>query len=72
MTRHDEPNEYGFAGEPGLPEPPPPGERDETDAAEDEAVPGDDLPRELSEALSDLRGEEPEHPGAADPEAERR
>jgi hypothetical protein len=66
VTRHDEPNEYGFAGDPTAPEPPPPGQRDELDAAEEVAVPGDDLTGELSDALSDVshpRHVEPEVPG---------
>jgi hypothetical protein len=53
MGRHDEPNEYGFAGEPTAPQPPPRGRRDEKDVAEEVAVPGDDVTMELSEALAE-------------------
>ncbi|MEQ4304550.1 hypothetical protein ABNF97_24765 [Plantactinospora sp. B6F1] len=54
MTRHDEANEYGFAGEVALPEPEPPHKRDVVEEeAEDIAVPGSDLSREFQEALAD-------------------
>lgn len=53
MSKHDEPNEYGFAGDATAPEPPPRGRRDETDEAEAVAVPGDDLTAEFTEALAD-------------------
>jgi hypothetical protein len=63
VTSHDEPNEWGFAGEGTAPEPArePPEER-ELDVAEEIAVPGADVPRELGDALEELtdRGEEPE------------
>ncbi|MEU4473372.1 hypothetical protein [Micromonospora sp. NPDC023888] len=51
MSRHDEPNEYGFAGEGTAPEPPPGGKPDEQDRAEEVAVPGDDLTAPEVEAL---------------------
>ncbi|MFB9237753.1 hypothetical protein ACFFWC_19695 [Plantactinospora siamensis] len=53
MARHDEPNEYGFAGETTAPEPPARGRPDARDEAERVAVPGDDLTAEFSEALPD-------------------
>ncbi|MFC7548899.1 hypothetical protein [Plantactinospora sp. GCM10030261] len=61
MSRHDEPNEYGFAGEGTAPEPPPAGERDEVEAAEAVAVPGGDLTAEFSEALPDGPEEDGRH-----------
>ncbi|MFC3502273.1 hypothetical protein ACIBTV_21980 [Micromonospora sp. NPDC049366] len=51
MRKHDEPNEYGFAGDPTLPEPPPKGQADEQDRAEEVAVPGDDITESVSEAI---------------------
>lgn len=67
MTSHDEPNEWGFAGEGTAPEPArePPDER-ELDAAEEIAVPGADVPTELGDALAEItdEGEESE-PGTA-------
>ncbi|MEV1333144.1 hypothetical protein AB0J20_26625 [Micromonospora costi] len=51
MSRHDEPNEFGFAGGATAPEPPPGGRVDEQDRAEEIAVPGDDLTEPASEAL---------------------
>ncbi|MEU4681223.1 hypothetical protein [Micromonospora sp. NPDC023737] len=51
MSRHDEPNEYGFAGDPTAPEPPPRGRTDEQDRVEQVAVPGDDLTEPAAEAL---------------------
>ncbi|HEX7743885.1 MAG TPA: hypothetical protein VF462_01300 [Micromonosporaceae bacterium] len=68
MTSHDEPNEWGFAGQGTAPEPAheAPEER-EADAAEAIAVPGSDIPTELSEALAEITDEE-EEPG---PEAGR-
>jgi hypothetical protein len=66
MGRHDEPNEYGFAGDGTAPEPPPPGQRDEVEQAEREAVPDDDLTEGLSEALSQASGAEPERDGHPD------
>ncbi|MBM0239216.1 hypothetical protein JNW88_22490 [Micromonospora sp. ATA32] len=53
MSRHDEPNEYGFAGEGTAPEPPPGKQPDEQDRAEAIAVPGDDLTEAASEALTE-------------------
>ncbi|MEU7752746.1 hypothetical protein AB0B57_29405 [Micromonospora sp. NPDC049101] len=64
MSRHDEPNEYGFAGSGTAPEPPSGGKPDEQDRAEEVAVPGDDLTAPAAEALV----EETEEP----PPAERR
>ena len=57
MTRHDEPNEYGFAGDPTLPEPARP-HRDDVEAAEEIAVPGSDVGAELTDALEET---EPDH-----------
>lgn len=54
MARHDEPNEYGFAGDPTGPQPVPAGSRDEVEAAEREAVPGSDLTEGLREAVEDV------------------
>ncbi|MEH0983013.1 hypothetical protein [Micromonospora sp. CPCC 205556] len=51
MSRHDEPNEFGFAGGATAPEPPAGGRMDEQDRAEAVAVPGDDLTEPLSDAL---------------------
>ncbi|WBB68972.1 hypothetical protein [Micromonospora sp. WMMD812] len=51
MSKHDEPNEYGFAGDPTAPEPPPKGQVDEQDRVEEVAVPGDDITESVSEAL---------------------
>ncbi|MER7893846.1 hypothetical protein ABTX15_28950 [Micromonospora sp. NPDC094482] len=59
MSRHDEPNEYGFAGAGTAPEPPPGGRVDEQDRAEEVAVPGDDLMEPASEAVVEETGEEP-------------
>jgi hypothetical protein len=59
MSRHDEPNEYGFAGAGTAPEPPPHGRPDELDATEEVAVPGDDLTAEFTEALAEHRGRRP-------------
>ena len=53
MSRHDEPNEYGFAGGATAPEPPPGGRADEQDRAEQVAVPGDDLTEPLADALEE-------------------
>jgi hypothetical protein len=53
MSRHDEPNEYGFAGETTAPEPPPSGRPDEQDRAEETAVPGDDLFEPYAEAVEE-------------------
>ncbi|MEV4755989.1 hypothetical protein AB0J86_12855 [Micromonospora sp. NPDC049559] len=65
MTRHDEPNEYGFAGDPTLPEPARPHGRDkaEEEAAEDVAVPGSDVATEITEALEETEGKRGERPG---------
>ncbi|WCN78732.1 hypothetical protein [Micromonospora sp. LH3U1] len=53
MRRHDEPNEYGFAGDGTAPEPPPAGKPDEQDRVEAVAVPGDDLTAPTVEALAE-------------------
>ncbi|WP_405089640.1 hypothetical protein OG767_18105 [Micromonospora sp. NBC_01392] len=53
MSRHDEPNEYGFAGGATAPEPPPGGHADEQDRAEWVAVPGDDLTEPFADALEE-------------------
>ncbi|MGC5019099.1 hypothetical protein [Micromonospora sp. DT47] len=60
MGRHDEPNEYGFAGEATAPEPPAGGRADERDRAEAVAVPGDDLTEPFSEALHETEETEEE------------
>ncbi|MFC8849094.1 MULTISPECIES: hypothetical protein [unclassified Micromonospora] len=67
MSRHDEPNEYGFAGGATAPAPPPGGRPDEQDLAQEVAVPGDDLTEPFSDAVS----EETEQAGEDEP-AERR
>ncbi|HEY0700113.1 MAG TPA: hypothetical protein VGD43_20195 [Micromonospora sp.] len=59
MRQHDEPNEYGFAGEATAPEPPPRNRRDPLDEEEAVAVPGSDITTELGEAFGEMRG----HPG---------
>ncbi|MCI4065901.1 hypothetical protein MRQ36_26460 [Micromonospora sp. R77] len=53
MSRHDEPNEYGFAGGATAPEPPPGGRADEQDRAEEVAVPGDDFTEPFADALEE-------------------
>ncbi|GHJ53545.1 hypothetical protein [Micromonospora chersina] len=53
MSRHDEPNEFGFAGEGTAPEPPPGGRSDEQDRAEEVAVPGDDLLDPYADAVEE-------------------
>jgi hypothetical protein len=53
MSRHDEPNEYGFAGGATAPEPQKGGKPDEQDLAEAVAVPGDDLTEPAAEALTE-------------------
>jgi hypothetical protein len=55
VTSHDQPNEWGFAGEGTAPQPAhdTTAEREE-DLAEQVAVPGDDLTTELSEALGEV------------------
>ncbi|MEU8375726.1 hypothetical protein AB0C22_21750 [Micromonospora sp. NPDC048894] len=53
MSRHDEPNEYGFAGGATAPQPQPGGRPDEQDRAEAVAVPGDDLTEAVAEALEE-------------------
>lgn len=73
VTRHDEPNEWGFAGDATAPEPPygPPDPQEaQEEAVEEIAVPADDLTGEFTDALVDttLREEdlpetEPESPG---------
>jgi hypothetical protein len=62
MGRHDEPNEYGYAGGATATEPPPGGKPDEQDRVEAVAVPGDDLTGPTAEALV----EETEHLPPAD------
>ncbi|MEH0846127.1 hypothetical protein V6U81_27480 [Micromonospora sp. CPCC 205711] len=64
MSRHDEPNEYGFAGESTAPEPPAGGRADEQDRAEAVAVPGDDFTEPYAEALQET--EETDEERAAD------
>jgi hypothetical protein len=61
VTSHDEPNEWGFAGEATAPEPAhdTPEER-EAEAAEEIAVPGSDLSTDLSEALAEITDEDRE------------
>jgi hypothetical protein len=71
MTRHDEPNEYGFAGDPTLPEPERPHRPDEVEAAEEIAVPSSDLPTELTEALEETEGRDGHRTGATGPESRR-
>ncbi|SBT39979.1 hypothetical protein [Micromonospora auratinigra] len=66
MSRHDEPNEYGFAGGATAPEPPAGGREDAQDRAEAIAVPGDDLTDPYADAL------EEETDGTAAERAERR
>ncbi|MEV0944532.1 hypothetical protein [Micromonospora wenchangensis] len=58
MSRHDEPNEYGFAGGATAPQPPPGGRSDEQDRAEAVAVPGDDLTGSVTEALEETEPDE--------------
>ncbi|MFR9776345.1 hypothetical protein ACL02O_09800 [Micromonospora sp. MS34] len=53
MSRHDEPNEYGFAGGATAPEPPPGGRADEQDRAEAVAVPADDFTEPYAEAVEE-------------------
>ncbi|MFI9639716.1 hypothetical protein ACIG87_06555 [Micromonospora sp. NPDC051925] len=60
MSRHDEPNEYGFAGEATAPETPAGGRPDEWDRAEAVAVPGDDLTEPATEALEETEPHERE------------
>ncbi|MBQ0896355.1 hypothetical protein KBX37_25235 [Micromonospora sp. U56] len=60
MSRHDEPNEYGFAGGATAPEPPPGARIDEQDRAEAVAVPGDDLTEPFADALEETEGEDGE------------
>jgi hypothetical protein len=55
VTSHDEPNEWGFAGDPTAPEPAHDTTAEhEEDLAEQVAVPADDLTAELSEALAEV------------------
>ncbi|MFG3298201.1 hypothetical protein [Micromonospora chersina] len=68
MSRHDEPNEYGFAGGATAPEPPPGGRSDEQDRVEEIAVPGDDLTEPVADALE----EETEERGEGRPADRRR
>ncbi|MEV0003515.1 hypothetical protein AB0H28_14675 [Micromonospora sp. NPDC050980] len=57
MSRHDEPNEYGFAGGATAPEPPAGGRADEQDRDERVAVPGDDLTAPFADALQETEDE---------------
>ncbi|MFG3698242.1 hypothetical protein ACIBTZ_29215 [Micromonospora sp. NPDC049460] len=57
MSKHDEPNEYGFAGDATAPQPPAGGRADEQDRAEEVAVPADDLMEPVSDALADEQEE---------------
>ncbi|RKN40681.1 hypothetical protein [Micromonospora endolithica] len=57
MSKHDEPNEYGFAGGATAPQPPAAGRVDEQDRAEEVAVPGDDLLEPASDAVADEQEE---------------
>jgi hypothetical protein len=61
VTSHDEPNEWGFAGETTAPEPAhdTPAEREE-DLAEKLAVPADDLTEDLTEALAEVTDQQEE------------
>lgn len=54
MAETNQPNEFGFAGEPTVPQPATesPADRDR-DAAERAAVPADDLTGATSDAISD-------------------
>ena len=65
MTSHDEPNEWGFAGEGTAPQPAhdTPEEQDE-DLAEETAVPGDDITAELTDALAEITDQD----GAVEPD----
>jgi hypothetical protein len=55
VTSHDQPNEWGFAGEGTAPQPAHDTEDErEEDRAEQMAVPGDDLTADLSEALAEV------------------
>ncbi|WP_319462847.1 hypothetical protein [Micromonospora sp. RTP1Z1] len=60
MSRHDEPNEYGFAGETTAPEPPAGGRPDEQDRIEEVAVPGDDFTEPFADALEETEETEEE------------
>ncbi|MFG3417430.1 hypothetical protein [Micromonospora sp. NPDC048063] len=57
MSKHDEPNEYGFAGDATAPQPPAGGRADEQDRAEEVGVPADDLMEPVSDALADEQEE---------------
>ncbi|PWU44039.1 hypothetical protein DLE60_18510 [Micromonospora globispora] len=60
MSKHDEPNEYGFAGDPTAPEPPPGARPDEQDKAEEVAVPADDFTEPYSDAVYETEETEEE------------
>lgn len=60
MSRHDEPNEYGFAGGATAPQPPPGARADEIDRADEVAVPADDFTEPITDALTEETDEE--HP----------
>jgi hypothetical protein len=68
VTSHDEPNPWGFAGDPALPQPAhdTAAEREE-DQAERVAVPADDLTEDISEALAEVTDQD-EEGGPEDPE----
>jgi hypothetical protein len=56
-----EPNEYGFAGDPAMPQASPDEDErasDEEDAAEEVAVPDEDLTSAVEEGLADVTDDE--------------
>jgi len=67
MTRQDEPNEFGWAGDATAPEPEPPHRRDvEKETAEATAVPSSDLTSEFSEALAEGEDQDQDQDPAQD------
>ncbi|WP_200208039.1 hypothetical protein [Micromonospora coerulea] len=60
MSKHDEPNEFGFSGGATAPEPPPGGRPDEQDRIEEIAVPGDDFTEPFADALEETEETEEE------------
>jgi hypothetical protein len=56
----NEPNEYGFAGDPTGPQPSGDGADDELARAEEEAVPAGDLTGALTGAIEDVTGQDEE------------
>jgi hypothetical protein len=66
VTSHDEPNPWGFAGDPAMPQPArdTPEEREE-DQAERVAIPSDDLTEDITEALAEVTDHD-EEGGPAD------